>query len=96
MSILQITIIFVMAGSAIVGLFTIFRSLEKLAKGISSIGAELTKMNSKLEIIEAVNKDEFQKPAEQQSPELKAIETAISNFEKLKRVDLEKSQWDNL
>ena len=96
MSILQITILFVMAGCAIVSLFTIFRSLEKLAKGVFSIGAELTKMNSKLAIIEAVSKDEAEKPASQPSPELKDIETAISNFEKLKRVDLEKSQWDNL
>ena len=92
MSILQIIGLYVVAGFVVVCLFAIFRSLEKLAKAVSSIGVELTKMNSKLAVIEAVNRDDLENPADQKLPELEAIESAISNFEKLKRVDLSEQQ----
>jgi hypothetical protein len=92
MSMYQIIGLYVVAGFAVVCLFAIFRSLEKLAKAVSSIGLELTKMNSKLEVIEAVNRDDLEKGADQKLPELEAIESAISNFEKLKRVDLSEQQ----
>jgi len=57
-----------------------------------SVGAELAKMNAKIEKIEAVNKDDPKKPADQYAPDpsLEEIEAAISNFEKLKRIDLTK------
>ncbi len=78
MSTWQITVLFVMAICAIGCLFGICRAIEKLAKGIHSLGAELTKVNAKLERIEAVSGDDTS---------LEAIETAFSNFEKLKRLD---------
>jgi len=77
----QITVVFVMAGCAIGCLLGICRAIEKLVKGIFSIGAELTKMNAKLERIEAINGDDTS---------LEAIEAAFSNFEKLKRIDVTK------
>jgi len=52
-------------------------------KGVSSLKAELSKMSSKLERIEAVNGDDTS---------LEAMEAAFSNFEKLKRVDLTNPQ----
>jgi hypothetical protein len=75
----QITLLFAMAGCAIVCLLGICRAVEKLVKGILSIRAELTKMNAKLESVEAVKGDDT---------ELEAIEAAVSDFEKLKRIDL--------
>ena len=83
MSIWQVIVIFAMAGLAIGCLLGICRALFKLARGISAMGAELTKMNSKLERIEAVNGDDTS---------LEAMEAAFSNFEKLKRVDLTNPQ----
>ena len=96
MPILQITVLFVIAGGAVACLFAIYRSLEKLAKSISSISAELAKMNGKLEIIEAVNADDLQKSDDQRLSELEDIETAISNFEKLKREDSTEPQVNKL
>ncbi len=79
MSTWQIVVLFAMAGGAIGCLLVICRAIEKLVKGIASLGAELTKLNAKLESIEAVRGDDT---------ELEAIEAAVSGFEKLKRVDL--------
>ena len=92
MSIWQITVLFAMAGCAICCLLGICRAIEKLAKGIFSIGAEITKMNAKLESIEAVNRDDPKKPMDQSESDtsLEDLEAAISNFEKLKRIDLTK------
>ena len=78
MSTWQIIVLFAMAGCAIGCLLGICRAIEKLAKGIFSIGAEITKMNAKLESIDAVNRDDIS---------LEGVEAAISNFEKLKRID---------
>ena len=77
----QITVLFAMAGCAIGCFLGIYRAIEKLVKGILSIGVELTKMNAKLERIEAVNGDDTS---------LETLEAAFSNFEKLKRIDLTK------
>ena len=79
MSVWQIAALLAMAGCAIVCLLGICRAIEKLVKGLSSVGAELVKMNAKLESIETVRADDT---------ELEAIEAAVSGFEKLKRVDL--------
>jgi hypothetical protein len=92
MSTWQITVILGMAGCAVGCLFGVFIAVEKLAKGIFSIGAELTRMNAKLESVEAVNRDDLKEPTDQYEPGLEAIEAAISNFEKLKRIDLTKPQ----
>ena len=94
MSIWQISVLFAMAGCAIGCLLGIYKALEKLAKGILSIGAELTKMNAKLQSIEAVNREDPKKPMDESDSEtsIEAIEAAISNFEKLKRIDLTKSE----
>ncbi len=89
----QITVLFAMAGCAIGCLLWICLAIEKLAKAFSSIGTELKKINVKIERIEAVNRDDFSKPMEQVGSDsaLEEIEVAISNFEKLKRVDLTKA-----
>ncbi len=78
MSTWQIIVSFAMAACAIGCLLGICRAIEKLLKGILSIKAELTKMNAKLERIEAIDGEDTS---------LEAIETAFSNFEKLKRFD---------
>ncbi len=80
MSTWQIPVLFAMAVCVIGCLLGILRAIEKLAKGISTIGAELAKTNAKLESIEVA------KPTEDTSFE--DIEAALSNFEKLKRIDL--------
>ncbi len=79
----QITVSLAMAGCAIACLLLICRAIHKLAKGILSIGAELQKMNAKLERIEAVSGDDTS---------LEAVEAAFSNFEKLKRIDKSQPQ----
>jgi hypothetical protein len=94
MSMWQINIAFVLAGCAVGCLLAIFVAVERLSKRIFSVGVELAKMNAKLEKVEAVNKDETKKSADPYESELEAIEMAISNFEKLKRVDLTKIQED--
>ena len=81
MSIWQVIVIFSMAGCAIGCLLGIYRAICKLTKAVSSIGTELTKINSKLERIEAVNGEDTS---------LQAMEAAISSFEKLKRVEIAK------
>ncbi len=75
----QITVLFAMAGCAIGCLLVFGRAIEKLTKGVSSIAAELAKMNAKMESVEAVNGDDSS---------LEAVEAAISNFERLKRVEV--------
>jgi hypothetical protein len=81
MSIWQVIVLFAMAGCAIGCLLIIYKAIWKLTKAVSSIGSELTKINSKLERIEAVNGEDTS---------LQAMEAAISNFEKLKRVEAAK------
>ena len=93
MSTWQITVLFaIMAGCAIGCLFGIYRAMEKLARALFSIGAELTKMSTKIEKIETVNGDYPTKTMDQYGPDpsLEDIEAAISKFEKLKRIDLTK------
>ena len=86
----QIIVLFAMAGGAICCLLGIIKAVDKLAKGIFSLGAEIAKMNAKLQSIEAVNRDDPKKPIDQSEPDilLEDLEAAISNFEKLKRIDL--------
>ncbi len=92
MSIWQIAVLFALAGCAIGCLLAVYKAIEKLARNISLISSELTKMNSKLTAIEAVNRDSPKETFEQPEPDLslEAIEAAISNFEKLKRIDITK------
>jgi hypothetical protein len=94
MSIWQIYVWLGVAGCAIVCLIAIAIAIAKLAKAIFTIGAELKKMNAKLESVEAVNKDELTKSTDRQENDFEAIEAAISNFEKLKRIDLSSSQGE--
>ena len=90
MSIWQITVLFALSACAICCLLGVYRAIEKLAKGILSVGAEIAKMNAKLESIEAVNRNDLKKPMDRSESDtaLEEIEAAISNFEKLKRIDL--------
>jgi hypothetical protein len=61
-------------------------AVNKLAKGISSIGAEVAKMNAKLESIETVQKNDSGDSSGRHEPDFEDIEAAIANFEKLKRI----------
>jgi hypothetical protein len=96
MSIWQITGLFGIAGCAIVCLIGIFIAIGKLAKAIFIIGAELKKMNAKLERVEAVNKDDLKAPMDQHENDFEAIEAAISNFERLKRIDMTNPGGDKI
>ncbi len=82
MSIWQMIVLIVMAGCAIGCLVTICMALQKLVKVLSFIGTELTKLSAKLERVEAVDNDDTS---------LEAVEAALANFEKLKRIDIRKS-----
>ena len=84
----------VIVAGATVCLLGIWRSAAKLAKGIGSLQTEIAKMNAKLTSVETVNKDDAKKPTEDSDVDtsLEALEAAISNFEKLKRIDLTDSQ----
>ncbi len=92
MAIWQIGIFVVIAAGIIAGLVEISKAVQKLGKGITAIEVELKRMNGKLETVEAVSKDSPEKPVDPHDNDLEAIEAAISNFEKLKRVDLTQSQ----
>ncbi len=74
----QITLLFATAGCAIGCLVVICRAIQQAAKAILAVGAELKNMNTKLESIQAVGGDDTS---------LEAVEAALSNFEKLKRID---------
>ncbi len=89
----QITVLFAAAGCAVVCLLGICIAIGKLTKGLSSIGAELAKMNAKMEKVEAVDGDDLRKSRDQHGPDpsFEDIEAAISSFEKLKRIDLTRS-----
>ena len=88
----QMAVLLVMAGCAIGCLLAIWRAVEKMAKGILSIEADLKKMNGKIESIEAVSEETYQKSTvHDEDTGLENLEAAISNFEKLKRIDLAKS-----
>ncbi len=93
MSIWQMSVLFAAAGCALACFLGIWRALERLAKGVFSVGAELTKLNAKIEGIEAVTRDDSRKPADQLGldPSLEDIEAALSNLEKLRRIDLTNS-----
>ncbi len=96
MSIWQMSVLFAAAGCALGALgclLGIWRTLAKVAKGIFCIGAELTKLNAKIEGIEAVKTDDSRKQIDQLRPDpsLEDIEAALSNLEKLKRIDLTNS-----
>ncbi len=94
MSTWQTIILLGMAGCALGCLFGIFKSIERLGEGIFGIRTELTKMNAKVESIEAANKAGPEEPTDKDEPDLADIEAAVSNFEKLKRIDLTKASQD--
>ncbi len=79
----QITVLVALAGCVIGCLLGILIAIEKVVRGISSIGMALTKLNANLERIEAITTED--------DTSLEAVEAALSNFEKLKRIDLAKS-----
>jgi hypothetical protein len=83
----QIIVSFVLAAGAIGCLLGICSAVKRLSEAVFFVRTELTKINSKLEAVEVAGRRDINEPDES----LEAIETAISNFEKLKRVDLTKS-----
>lgn len=91
MAIWQIIAIFAVACGAIGCLLGICIAVLKLAKGFAVVAAELAKLNAKLESVEVVNRDDSIKSADQSAidPLFADLESAISNFEKLKRMDSE-------
>jgi hypothetical protein len=89
MAIWQIIALFAMACFAIGCLLGICIAVSKLAKGIKAISGELAKLNEKLEGIEVANREDSTKQSGQSSvdPLFADLESALSNFEKLKRID---------
>ncbi len=94
MSTWQITALYVIAGCAVGCLLWICIALEKLAKTLFSIGTALVKINVKIERIEAMNKDIPESPKVEPTPDsaFEDLESALANFEKLKRIDLTKTE----
>jgi len=86
----QAIVLFALAGCAIGCLLALRKAVERLSEGVFFIRTELTKLNSKLDAVEAVNRDHAKGAIEEPDTSLEAIEAAISNFEKLKRIDIEK------
>lgn len=82
MSTLQITVFISLAGCAIGCLLGICKAIERLSKGIFSIGAELTKLNAKLESIETVNSDD-PKRSISKTDLVASIDGALRALEKL-------------
>lgn len=78
---------------AIASLVFIYRAIDRLAQSVSSVCSQLTKINAKLESVQAVSGEEDKKLSAPVEPDLsfEAIETALANFEKLKRIDLTES-----
>jgi hypothetical protein len=91
MSIWQIVVLIAIGSCAVACLLGICIAIQKLAKAISAIEAVLKKMNSKLESVEAVSKENPEKPFDRHDSDFAEIEAAISSFEKLKRIDLTES-----
>ncbi len=89
----QITISVVLAVGAIGCLLGICKAIQRLTEAIFFIRMELTKINSKLDAVEVGNRDDLKKPTEQNQVDdsFEVIEAALSNFEKLKRIDLTKA-----
>ena len=86
----QAIVFSVLAGCAIGCLLAVRKAVERLSEGVFFIRTELTKLNSKLEAVQTINKDEVNRAVEEPDTSLEAIEAAISSFEKLKRIDLTK------
>jgi hypothetical protein len=88
----HLVILIAISGCVVACLLGICKAVEKLAKGVFVVGNELKKLGAKLESVEAVSKDDSAKPKSEDEPDssFEAIEAAISNFEKLKRIDLSK------
>ena len=82
MSTWQIVPLFAVACCTIGCLVVIYKAIERLSKGVFSIGAELTKINSKLAAIEAVSRDDPQSSITQNEIDA-SIEAALRNLEKL-------------
>ncbi len=79
----QIIALFVLAGCAIGCLLGIYKAVEQLSRAIFSIRMELTKMNSKLEAVETVNKQQPGKPAGKTYEPNPSLEKAIRDLENL-------------
>ncbi len=74
----QTIVLLAMAGLATGSLLFICRAIQKSAKSIHDVCAELQKINDKLERVDAVSGEDTS---------LEAVEAAFSSFEKLKRID---------
>jgi hypothetical protein len=81
-------VLFVIAGGAVACLIGIYWAVERLTKSVLALGGELTRINAKLEGIEAVNNEDAREPDGRREPEA-SLENAIRGLEKL-RIDLEK------
>jgi len=90
MSFWEISVLVVIAGSGIAGLLQISKAIRELGSGIFAIEAELKSINARA-AAGAAGKGTPANPVEPHDNDLKAIETAISNFERMKRIDSAKS-----
>jgi len=83
----QVIALFALTAGAIGCLLGIRKAVERLTEALYFVRTELTRINAKLVTVEAANKEDANTRVEEPDTSLEAIETAISNFEKLKRVD---------
>lgn len=78
----QMIILFAITGFTIGSLIAIYRAVERLSKAVFTIGAELKKINSKLERIEIVSRDDAARAGAVYGID-DSIEAALRNLDKL-------------
>ena len=78
----QMIILLAITGCTIGSLIGIYKAVERLSKAVFTIGSELKKINSKLERIEAVGKDDAARLAAAYGVD-DSIEAALRNLDKL-------------
>jgi hypothetical protein len=78
----QMIILLAVTGCTIGSLIGIYKAVERLSKAVFTIGAELKKMNGKLERVEAASKDDAARPANPYGID-DSIEAALRNLDKL-------------
>jgi hypothetical protein len=78
----QMIILLAITGCTIGCLIGIYKAVERMSKAVFTVGAELKKMNAKLERIEAVSKDDAARPVTAYGVD-DSIEAALRNLDKL-------------
>lgn len=89
MSDMQAAVLILTGCCAVASLVAIWLAIGKLAKSLSEICVELAGINMKLEAQESSKEEALQDSPGIHAPDdsFKDLEEAISNFEKMKRID---------